>query len=265
VGVSLRYTTRCFRRRPDHLNGDLAAIIPPAPDGKIGGVMLAQERWRWTVTLIAQFGPTAPAEMDGFVEFARKLPAPYIYEVVRSAEPMGEPALFAYHASVRRRYEKLRRFPEGYLVMGDAICSFNPVYGQGMTVAAKEALELKAVLAGGMDRLAQHFFARVSKLIDVPWGMAVGNDLRIPEATGSRTSGVRAINAYMTKLHKAAHHDPAVALVFHRVANLLSPPAAVMHPGIAARVAWSAMRRALWPRQTKTDRAGGRHISEAIR
>jgi 2-polyprenyl-6-methoxyphenol hydroxylase-like FAD-dependent oxidoreductase len=175
-------------------------------------------------------------ELKGFVEFARTLPAPFIYEVVRRAEPVSEPATLRFPASVRRRYERLDRFPTGYLVMGDAISSFNPVYGQGMTVAALEALELETVLAQGTASLARRFFTRVAKVVDIPWSMAVGNDLRMPEVAGPRPFGVRVINAYLERLHKAAHHDPAVALAFHRVGNLLAPPPSVLHPRIALRV-----------------------------
>jgi hypothetical protein len=124
-----------------------------------------------------------------------------------------------------------------------------------------EALELKAALAGGMDRLAHRFFAGASKVIDVPWSMAVGNDLRIPEAIGPRTLAVRALNAYISRLHKAAHHDHAVTLAYHRVRNLLDPPAAVMCPRIAARVAWSALRRAVG--RQRSARELERHIPQA--
>ncbi|HZU24690.1 MAG TPA: hypothetical protein VFA04_04160 [Bryobacteraceae bacterium] len=242
VEVSLAYTTRWFRRHPADLNGDVAIIIPPTPSGKRGGVMLAQEGDRWTVTLISHFGPPAPAELDGFIEYAQTLPAPYIHEVVRRAEPLNEPFISRFSASVRRHYEKLSGFPEGYLVMGDAIASFNPIYGQGMTVAALEAVELQRVLAGGTSDLARRFFARAGKVVDTPWAIAAGNDLRMKEATGRRTAGIKVINAYMAKLHKAAHHDPAVALAFHNVANLLAAPPSVLHPRIAARVLWGNLR-----------------------
>ena len=122
--------------------------------------------------------------------------------------------------------------------MGDAISSFNPAYGQGMTVAALEALELQGELAEGKPDLARGFFVRAAKVVDIPWSIAAGNDLRMPEATGQRTFAVRVLNAYMAKLHRAAHHDPAVALAFHRVGNLLAPPTAVIDP----RIIWRVLR-----------------------
>jgi 2-polyprenyl-6-methoxyphenol hydroxylase-like FAD-dependent oxidoreductase len=224
VEVALAYTTRFFRRCPEDLDGDSAAIVPPTPEGKRGGIMLAQEGNRWTLTLIGHFGQAAPTELDGFIEYARTLPAPFIYDVIRKAEPLGNPMSARFPASIRRRYEKLDRFPEGYLVFGDAISSFNPIYGQGMSVAALEAVQLAETLAGGSDNLATRFFRRASKVVDIPWAVPVGNDLRMKETVGPRNAGVNIINWYLSKLHKAAHHDPVPALAFHRVGNLLEPP-----------------------------------------
>jgi 2-polyprenyl-6-methoxyphenol hydroxylase-like FAD-dependent oxidoreductase len=241
VEVDVRYTTRLFRRLPGDLGGDVAVVIPPTPTGKRGGVALAQECGRWTVTLVSHFSAGAPADLQGFIEFSRTLPAPDVYELVRAAEPLGEAAAYQFPASVRRRYERLGRFPSGYLVMGDALSSFNPIYGQGMSVAALEALELDAALAPGENGLARRFFARAAKVIDTPWSIAVGNDLRMPETTGVRTLPVRIVNAYLGQLHQAAHHDPAVALAFHRVSNLLAPPRSVLDP----RVAWRLLRHKL--------------------
>jgi 2-polyprenyl-6-methoxyphenol hydroxylase-like FAD-dependent oxidoreductase len=236
VQVALGYTTRFFRRQPNDLDGDVAAIIPPTPEGKRGGVMLAQEGDRWTVTLITHFGSCAPEDLHGFVEFARTLPAPYIHEVVRNADPIGEAATARFSASVRRRYERLSRLPGGYLVLGDAMCSFNPIYGQGMSVAALEALELDKVLASGSSDLARSFFARAAKVVDIPWSIAVGNDLRMPETVGPRSTSGKFINWYISKLHRAAHGDSMPALAFLKVNNLIAPPSSLMHPRVASRV-----------------------------
>lgn len=265
VEVALAYTTRRFARDARALGGDISVVIPPTPEGKQGGVMLAQEGRRWTVTLIAHFGPAAPDDLDGFLEFAAGLPSRDIYDVIRHAEPIGEPASARFPASVRRRYEGLRRFPEGYVVIGDGISSFNPIYGQGMSVAALEALELRSALAEGDGQLARRFFARAAKVVDIPWSIAVGNDLRMPEAVGKRTPLVRAVNWYMAKLHRAAQQDPELSIAFHRVANLLASPPSLMHLRVATRVLRHGLQRAWAPPAAysvaESMQAGGRATS----
>jgi len=242
VEIAMGYTTRLFRRSSMDLNGDAIVIMPPSPETMRAAAMLAQEGNRWTVTLASYFGNYAPTELEGFIEFARNLPVPYIYEVIRRAEPVGEPTTARFPASLRRRYESLTRFPDGFLVVGDAISSFNPVYGQGMSVAALEAVELAETLAEGPSDLAPRFFRRAAKIVDIPWSIVVGGDLRIPGTTGPRSAAVNFINWYMAKLHKAAHHDAVAALAFHKVGNLLAPPPSVMHPRIAMRVLWGNLK-----------------------
>ena len=241
VEVALGYTTRFFRRKTADLNGDLGTIIAPAADTKRGGVMIAQEGGRWTVTLMAYFGNYAPENLEGFIEFSRTLPAPYIHEVIREAEPIGDAFSSRFPASLRRRYEKLERFPQGYLVMGDGISSFNPIYGQGMSVAALECLELDAVLKQNSVDLSSDYFRRISKVVDIPWSTAVGNDLRIPETVGPRSTSVNIINWYIAKLHSAAHSDGKISTAFHKVSNLLAPPPSILAP----RIAWRVLRQHL--------------------
>ena len=238
VEVALAYTTRLFHRTGKELDGAGAAVIPPDPEGKRGGVMLAQEGGRWTVTLIGHFGQRAPEELNGFIDYAGSLPASYIHEVIRRAEPIGEAISARFPASLRRRYEKLQRFPGGYLVFGDAISSFNPIYGQGMSASALEAAAFAGVLSQGANDLARRFFQRAAKVVDIPWSIAVGNDLRMKETIGPRNAGVSFINWYMSKLHYAARRDSVAAMAFHRVGNLLAPPPSVMHP----RVIWRVLR-----------------------
>jgi len=116
------------------------------------------------------------------------------------------------------------------------------MYGQGMSVAALEAVQLGETLAEGTADLSRRFFRRAAKVVDNPWNIVAGGDLRIPETVGPRNAGVTLINWYMSKLHRAAHHDPVAALAFHKVGNLLAPPETVMHPAIIARVLWGNLR-----------------------
>jgi 2-polyprenyl-6-methoxyphenol hydroxylase-like FAD-dependent oxidoreductase len=243
VKVGLGYTTRVYRRKPGHLNGDLAVICPSAPPGKRGGVALAMDGDRWMVTLFGMLGEHPPADDRGFLEFARSLPAPDVHEVIAQAEPLTELIPFKFPHSTRRRYESVATFPEGYLVFGDAICSFNPIYGQGMSAAALQATALEQCLASGDAGLAPRFFAAASQVIDAPWTMAVGGDLRYAGVDGRRTAMVKFVNWYIGKLHIAAAGDPAVALAFHRVANLLDPPPSLMRPAIAWRILQGNMRK----------------------
>ena len=236
VRVGVHYTTRQFRRRPQDLDGDLGVIVSAVPPNRRVAAAIAQEGERWTVTLAGYLGERAPAELSGFIEFARGLPGGDVYELVRAAEPIGEPCSAAYPASVRRRYERLRRFPERLVVLGDAVCSFNPTFGQGMTVAALEATLLDATLAEGLERIGPRFFARLRKPLDAPWNVVVGNDLRFPEVDGPRTLPARLVNAYMARYVAAAAEDPELSRAFLDVANLTASPAQLMSPAKLSRV-----------------------------
>lgn len=140
--------------------------------------------------------------------------------------------------SQRRYYEGMARFPENYLVFGDAICSFNPIYGQGMTVAALESLALQNCLAQGSQNLRVRFFKEAGKVVDIAWSIAANNDLRIPQVEGTRCPMVRFLNWYISKLHVAARTDRVVAIAFLQVSNLMASPKSLMHPRISLRVLW---------------------------
>jgi hypothetical protein len=110
VQIGLGYTTRFFRRKPTDLNGDKVVVIPPTPEGKRGGAMLAQEGGRWIVTLIAHFANYAPEDLDGFIAFVSTLPAPYIHDVVSRNEPLGHAISARFPANIWHRYELLQQF-----------------------------------------------------------------------------------------------------------------------------------------------------------
>jgi 2-polyprenyl-6-methoxyphenol hydroxylase-like FAD-dependent oxidoreductase len=199
---------------------------------------------RWILTLAAYMGEQIPLDHAGLREFTHNLATPLLYAMIKDAEPLGEPAAHKIPSNLRRHYARLTRLPAGYLVFGDAVCSFNPIYAQGMSVAAVEARALGNCLAGGESRLAQRFFARASKIIDIPWSTAVGNDLRFPAIEGPRSPLTNFINWYVGKLHRAAHHDPAVSIAFLKVVNLLAPPPSILRPSVL----WRVIRGNLWPR-----------------
>lgn len=236
IEIGIGYTTRVYRRRPDDLDGKLAVVIAGSGPNWRNGVILYQAEDRWIVSIGGYFGDHAPDDDQSFAAYAGSLPTSEIYDIVAHAEPLSDFVRYRYPANLRRRYERLARFPKNYLVFGDALCSFNPVYGQGMTVAAQEAVLLHECLTAGDADLARRFFIRAAAVVDTPWDIAVGNDLRHPKVEGARPAKVRFINWYIGKLHMAARHDARLATAFLEVANLEAPPTRLLQPDIVMRV-----------------------------
>jgi hypothetical protein len=205
--------------------------------------MLAVEGNRWIVTLAGLLGEAAPPDLEGFIEFARSLDAPDCYDIIKSADALGEASQYKYPASQRRHFEKLTRFPEGFLVLGDALCSFNPIYGQGMTTAANEAVVLDECLRAGLSQISRRFFRQASILLDSPWSIAAGSDLAYPEVEGKRIPAMRMVGKYLEWLIKASYKDNSLNIAFQRVTNLIEPPASLFHPNIVMRVIAGNIRK----------------------
>jgi 2-polyprenyl-6-methoxyphenol hydroxylase-like FAD-dependent oxidoreductase len=248
VRIGLGYATRTYRLPPDALGGDLGVLHGTTPEQPRGGALLLLEGGRWMVTLAGILGDYPPTDPDGFLAFARSLRFPDIYQTIRDATPLDNPVGFRFPASVRHRYERLRRFPDGLLVLGDAVCSFNPIYGQGMSVAAVEPLVLRRHLRRGALPRPRRFFGDLARVVDVPWDIAVGGDLVFPGVQGRRTLKVRLVNAYLARLHTAAAHDASLAGAFLRVAGLVARPESLLRPGIILRVLRTGPRPAVGTR-----------------
>jgi 2-polyprenyl-6-methoxyphenol hydroxylase-like FAD-dependent oxidoreductase len=236
VHVGIGYASAHFERHPDELNSISGVIVGRSLKNPRGAAMIAQEDDRWILSLGGWLGDQPPTNFEGFRAFANTLPAPEIRQVVTKNRLLGEIVPYHYPASRRWHYQRLAHFPKGFLVLGDAMCSFNPIYGQGMTSAALQALVLQLELKKSKENLAKRFFNSASKIVDIPWQMAVGKDLTNPNIQGERSHKMRLTNAYMNHLIPVAWHDPEVAKAFVQVTNLVNAPTSLMAPGILWRI-----------------------------
>jgi 2-polyprenyl-6-methoxyphenol hydroxylase-like FAD-dependent oxidoreductase len=252
VEVGLGYSSRTYRLRPGALGHDQMLLTVGTPDNPRMGALAVMEGGRHMLSvggICGDYPPTDPAE------FVSSLPTGDIAAALDGAEPLGDPVTFRFPASTRNRYERLSEFPAGLLVIGDAVCSFNPIYGQGMTVAALQALALRRFLSAGQSAgqagragTALRFFKDIATVIDVPWDIAVGADLGYPQVPGARPAKVRFINAYLRKLQAAAVEDGELALSFVRVLGMVDRPEGLMRPGTMLRVLRGNLRRPASPR-----------------
>jgi 2-polyprenyl-6-methoxyphenol hydroxylase-like FAD-dependent oxidoreductase len=240
VKVHVGYATRTFERRPGDFFNSIGGLISGTPPASARyGAVLAAEGGRWVVTLVGSVGDYPSTNEEEWVAFAASLPVSEVHDLVTSARPLTEIASYRFPANQRRLYERMKLFPAGYLVTGDAVCSFNPIYGQGISVAATEARALDDSLAEGVDGLSRRFYARVGKIVDIPWVIATSEDLRFPQVEGRRPPGSWLVNRYLERVHKAASQDPVVCRKFFDVLNLLAPPPSLMSP----RVVWRVLAR----------------------
>lgn len=236
LDVDIHYVSRRIRVPPGALGPDRGVLIGARP-GQPRGLMLVEQEDHWILT-VSGYGAEhrPPMDEDGYLAFVGSVAPSDVLEAIRQAEPLTELTTHGFPASLRRRYERTKRFPDGLLVVGDAICSFNPLYGQGMSIAALEALALRECLVRGEQRLARRFFRAAGKIVDQAWEMAVGGDLALPEVAGHRSLVLRVSNAYAELILRAAEHDPIVAATFSDVSDLVAPPQAVLRPGFVWRV-----------------------------
>ncbi len=235
--VDVHYTTRLFRRSPGDLDGSRNVLVDVPPDARRGGVALAVEEGRWLVTLIGMLGERPPADLPGFTDYAAGLWNGDVHDVVQGATPIGDAVRAAFPSFSRHRYDRLRRLPERYLVAGDAVCSFDPRFGQGMTVAIIEALELRRVLyAHGLDRIGPRVLSSARWAVQDAWDLAAGGDLAHPEVEGPRPPSWRLTTAYLQRLVPVGHHDPEVGAALIRVIGMLDRPQRLMRPQLLWRV-----------------------------
>jgi 2-polyprenyl-6-methoxyphenol hydroxylase-like FAD-dependent oxidoreductase len=242
VEAGMTYVTRRFHQRAGVLDELDAEIVGADPSSSRSGVALRQEDGTWTVTIVGAFGERPPSELAAFQAYARSLPTQGLAEVATGCEPATEPLTYHYPSSRWLRWDKLSRRPEGFTVIGDAVCSFNPVYGQGMSSAALQAVALEQALAGGLAGLPARAAKGFAQVIATPWTLATGADRR-HVSQPAKPLPERLLDRYLDRLLAVAPHDREVAMAFSQVLNLLAPPPSLLAPRIARRVLRPARRR----------------------
>jgi hypothetical protein len=166
-----------------------------------------------------------------------------IADVIDQLEPLDDGIIYRFPADVRHRYEWMELFPDGLIVTGDALCAFDPSFGQGMSVAAAEAMELRHELRLGRQHLARRFFAAAARHVDTPWTVVVGAGAAAAGIALEEPARARLIKRYVAAVRQAAADDPVVAGAFLRVAHLVDRPERLLAPRVAARVAAASLAR----------------------
>ncbi|MEG3907308.1 2-polyprenyl-6-methoxyphenol hydroxylase-like oxidoreductase [Microcoleus sp. w1-18aA5] len=209
-----------------------------------GGAIFPIEGNRWLVTLDGGDRDYPPTDEAGFVKFARSLPTPTIYDAIKDAEAITP--IYSYRGTENRwrHYERLRRSPENLIIIGHAVCAFNPIYGHGMTVAALDAQMLDECLQkqrerypeGDLTGLAREFQQKLAKLHTLPWMFAISQDSRYPGSTGAKLNlATRLTIDYMDLVLKVLVGDVKVCQAFVEVVHMIESPAVLFSPSIALK------------------------------
>jgi 2-polyprenyl-6-methoxyphenol hydroxylase-like FAD-dependent oxidoreductase len=249
--IRLTYTSQWFQIPHGTMPIDVAGVFPEAGHSS-GFALLENEGGRWGLS-VGSMGRNQPAEhCAALLSFIEDIAPPDVLDVLRAAKPVGRVTKHRVPSNRWRRYDKMRRIPAGFVVVGDAFCSFNPVYGQGMTIAALEAVTLRDCLRRGRSRLPRRYFRSAAKLVGGAWRTAVSSDLSLPGVTGPRPLTMRLANAYLERLLTAAQSDSAVTEQFLRVAGMVDSPTRLLHPVMILRALSGQRRRITTPERRFT-------------
>jgi 2-polyprenyl-6-methoxyphenol hydroxylase-like FAD-dependent oxidoreductase len=243
VAVHVTYAGLPIHLAPGTLR-EYIAFAAPQPSRPRGYAMFAGQDDTYMLAVQTIAGQAAPADHAALLESLAEMAPPHVLAAAHRATPLGGLTHYRFPSNRWRRYDKLARTPDGLLVIGDALCNFNPLYGQGMTVAAIEALVLRDCLRRGDRNLPRRFFRRSAKDIRVAWRAAVNSDLALPQIAGRRPVSTRLGNAYLERVLVAAETDPAVVQQFLRSLNMIDPFTRLLRPSMVLRVLKASRKRA---------------------
>nr|WSW42957.1 hypothetical protein OG296_07410 [Streptomyces sp. NBC_01001] len=237
----LGYSSRYYEVPPDPARRWQGMYVQGRPDSPRGGVLVPLDDGRWLATLIGNGEHAPPTGDEEFLEYTRTLRTPALYDALRDAKPLSSPTGFRSTANEWRHYERLDRWPAGFVVLGDAACRFNPVYGHGMTVAALAADALAGAIRGLAPReiaaAARRIQRRTATAADVAWQIATSEDMRYPETEGPPPDrATKVLQAYMSRVIVGANADPEISRPFFGVLSLSSSPNTLLSPGTVIRV-----------------------------
>lgn len=248
VNAYVGYATRWYETPPGKYDWKVLFISGrPAESIRRGGAVFEVEGNRWVATLGGLNREYPPTDEGAFLAYAATLASPALAEALKDAKPISPIYGYRIDGNRLRHFEKLARLPENYVIVGDALCSFNPIYGQGMTVSGLEALELDRALTGRDMRhlagFAADFQARAARLLRDPWLLATGEDIRYPETEGQKPDmASRFVQRYVDLVLRTLPYDEPLTRAFIEVSNLTRPPAALLAPRMFLRVAGHSLR-----------------------
>jgi 2-polyprenyl-6-methoxyphenol hydroxylase-like FAD-dependent oxidoreductase len=256
VVVDVMYASQLLRLPRDLLH-EFALVVSPVPGRPTVMAFVRCEDDTAICTVFGMAGNDPPIDLSAMCAFTEGFAPAHALAAVRAAEPLGLVAQHRFPSSRWRRYDKARRLPEGLLVVGDAVCSFNPIYGQGMTVAALEALVLRDCLSRGTNDLPRRFFRAAAQPIGQAWHLAVGGDLSLPEVDGTPPLATRLLNGYVDRVLTVAEYDATVFEQFAKVAWLVDSPTKLLRPSMIRRAAVAHRRKRHRPQEIDPAPLGG--------
>lgn len=252
INSNLRYASR-FCHKPEHFPAKWQnLIINGHPPNDRGGVMLSVDNGRWHVTLGGMGGKAPPIDEEGFLRWAQELADPSIYEAMRIAQPLTPIRGYGTPENHLRHFELMQCWPTGFIVTGDAVCAFNPIYGQGMTVSAFYAMILKRCLQEQQSsprlNFEQHFQQQLAETIATPWLLATSEDLRWPTVRlrgASPNPGLYFLRRYLDLVLYAAIVEPKIAQAYFSLIILATPLCSLVNLRMAAHILAVAYKRAI--------------------